>query len=395
MNNHLLSSLRLKRRPIQRRPIQRRLVATSISLASLVGLLVSPVSAAINHPNQAQQSVKVCHAANGLRVTNVDVCRGLAFYKGKTMTFIDIGSIGGPFDAPGIAITPFLQQYLGVTVNISPFPSGNSIPGQDFLAHATPDGLTFGMLNPLNDVSDILLNTPGINFNPERLAYLVQSGVNASPLIAAQNSGYTNFSQVVSASKNGTLTMLTQNTGTLNTILRTWMGVLGVHPHYISGYAKLADEVTGLVRGDGPIGQFDLSLACPLLQSGKAVVLATTIVPPVGTNCRKYLTGVPTLKSLEKQYPPKTKKTKTEWSTLLALFSVTGNPMVTQTSVASFKINTLRAAIQWSFAQPSFKTTMFNFGQNPTYGNPVKAKQSYLTALTLGKSVICFVQGTC
>lgn len=354
--------------------------------------MASPVVSAATH---SRSQVKSCRTANGIKVTNASICKGLAFYKGKTMTFVDIGSIGGPFDDPGIALQPLLNKYLGVTVDISPFPSGNSIPGQDFLAHATPTGLTFGMLNPLNDIQDILTGQPGINFNPARLAYLVQNGPNASPLLAASGSGYTKLSQLVSASKAGTLKMLTQNTGTLNTIQRAWMGVLGLHPKYIAAYASLASEEQGLVRGDGPLGVFDLSLACGLLQQGKAIAVATTVVPPVGTNCRKYLLGVPTMAQTEKLYPPKTKAQKVQWSTLLTLFSVTGNPTVTQTSVAGYKIQALRAAMQWAYAQPSYKATMLNFGQNPTYRSPVQAKLAYEKALRLGHSVVCYLKGTC
>jgi len=371
----------------------RRTAAVAVSLCSLVGLMASPVSAAM-HSNSASNS-KTCRTANGIRIKDAGICKGLAFYAGKTMTFVDIGSIGGPFYDPGVALQPLFKQYLGVNLVISPYPIGNSIPGQDALARALPDGLTIGMLNPLNDIQDILTHVPGINFNPARMAYLVQNGPNASPLIASSSSGYTNFGQVVAASKAGTLKMLTQNTGTLNTVQRTWMGVLGLHPKYISGYASLGQEVQGLIRGDGPMGIFDLSLACGVLQQGKAVVLATSIVPPVGTNCRKYLTNVPTLKESEKLYPPKTKLQKIQWNTLLSLFAVTGNPTVTQTSVAGYKVQTLRAAMKWAYAQQSYSSSMLNFGQNPTYHNPVQAKQAYESALKLGARVVCFIQGSC
>lgn len=366
-----------------------RVAIACASLVGFAGLIVAPVSAATQKPT------KVCKSANGIRVKDAGICKGLAFYTGRTITYVNIGSIGGPFDDLAIAMQPYLEQYLGATVNIASYPTGNTIPGQDYLAHALPDGLTVGLLNPLNDVSDILTSTPGINFNPGRLAYLVSAGVAGSPLVTPVGSGYTSFGQLISASTAGKLKMLTQTTGTTNTILRTWMGVMGIRPTWISGYNKLADEVTGLLRGDGPIADIDLSFSCGMLQAGKVIALATNVVPPVNTNCRKYLAVVPTFKQLEKTYPPTTKKLKTEWNTLNSLLAVTGNPTVTQTSVAGYKVNTLRAAMKWAYTQPAFKTTMLGFGQNPTYGNPVQSKQNYLTALRLGKSVICYVQETC
>lgn len=366
-----------------------RVFVVGAALLSLSGLLIAPVSAATS------KTAKPCHSANGIRVTDQGICKGLAFYHGQTINSYNIGSIGGPFDDLAIAEQTYLAAYLGATVNIVSYTTGNTIPGQDALAHAAPDGLSIGLLNPLNDIADILTNVPGISFNPARLAYLAQAGVSGSPLVALAGSGYTTFAQVVAAGQAGTLKILTQNTGTTNTILRTWMGVMGLKPQWITGYSKLADETTGLLRGDGPMADIDLSLSCSILQAGKVIALATNVVPPVGTNCRKYLAAVPTLKQLEAKYPPKTKKLKTQWATLLSLLSITGNPTVTQTSVSGYKINTLRAALKWVYAQPGFRSEMLQFGLNPTYVNPVQAKQSYITALNLGQSVACYVAQTC
>lgn len=356
-------------------------------VAMVFGLLAAPVTAATHH------SAKTCRSANGVKVTNALVCKGLAFYKGKTMTYINVGSIGGPFDDPGIAMQPYLEKYLGVSYQITSYPTGNTIPGQDQIAHATPDGLTIGPLNQLNDVSDILTNTPGINFNPARLAYLIQAGVNASPFLAKSGSGITNFKQLFTLSKAGKLKVLSEQTGTLTTILRILMGTLGLNPQYVTGYSKLADEVQGFIRGDAPLGLFDMSLVCGLMQSNQAVALATNVVPPAGTKCRSNVANAPTYKDLEKMFPPKTKKQKQQWISLNALVQASGTPIVTQTSVPAYKVATLRAALQWTFKQPGFRTTMLNFGLNPTPGNPVKAKKNYQQLLSYGKSILCYIPG--
>jgi hypothetical protein len=366
----------------------------TLAAAAFVGMsaLALPLGASASNANK---STKNCTSANGVKIrNNALVCQGLAFYRGQTMTIYNIASIGGPFDDLDITAQPFLQQFLGVTANITSITTGNSIPGQDALASSTPNGLTIGVLNPLNDASLILEKTPGINFNPARMVYLAATGPSPQPLIATPSSGYTTFNAVIAASKAGTLKTLTQNTGTANTLLRAWFGVMGLKPTWVTGYTSLSNEVTGLVRGDGPMAMVTLSNSCSLLQANQAVAIATNSVPPLGTNCRKYLTGIPSFKSLAKQYGT-TRATKKLWSTILALDAASGTPFVTQTSVPGYKTAALRAAMQWMFKQTGFITQMESFGLNPTYTDPVVAKTDYQTTVALGSSVICYVEGTC
>ncbi len=364
-----------------------RFLISGVALLSMAGGLAAPVSA--SSPN-----VKKCVSANGVRVKDTQICKGLAFYKGKTMSAYNIASIGGPFYDFVVAAQPYLAQYLGTTVNVVSITTGNSVPGQDALAHATPDGLSIGVLNVLNDVSLVLTNTPGINFNPARMAYIGATGPATQPFLALPNSQYKSFDDVIAASKAGTLKVLTQTSGTVNTLLRTWFGVMGLKPQWISGYSSLSLETTGFLRGDGPLAEIGLSNSCGALIAGQAVAIATNIIPPLGTNCRKYVTGVPTFKNFEQKYA-KTAKQKKLFNTLLALDAASGTPFVTQTSVASYKVAALRAALQWTFKQPAFLTAMLGFGLNPKYTDPVVAKSNYQESIKLGPQVVCYIQGTC
>lgn len=357
----------------------------------IAGVVIAPVSAAVSSHSSGN-----CVAANGVRVRNDPLtCKGLSFYKGKTLNLYNIGSIGGPFYNLDLALQPNLAAFLGATVNIVSYTTGNTIPGQDTLAHAAPDGLSIGLLNPLSDISLIATNTPGLNFNPGRLVFLSQSGPSSSPLLTTPGSGYTSFSQLFAASKNGTLKMMTQTTGTANTQLRLWMAALGIKPQWITGYSSLALEVTGFLRHDGPLAAISLSNSCQPMIAGQMVALAINIVPTPGTNCRKFLTAIPTFKSLEKQYPPKTREAKRLWETLNALDLASGTPVVTQTAVANTKIAALRAAIKWTYAQANFKTSVFAFGLSTAYLDPVKAKENFINSVKLGASVSCYLAGTC
>ncbi len=60
--------------------------------------------------------------------------KGLAFYKGKTVTFIIPSAVGGSVDQLGRDVGAEMGQYLHATFNYENIPTGNLIPGQDTLA---------------------------------------------------------------------------------------------------------------------------------------------------------------------------------------------------------------------------------------------------------------------
>jgi hypothetical protein len=357
------------------------------------GALSLPLTASASTANK--KSSGNCTTANGIKIKdNPSVCKGIAFYKGQTITLYNIASIGGPFDDLDIVAQPFLQQYFGATVNILSITTGNTIPGQDAEMAATPNGLTLGLFNVLNDASLILEGDTAVNFNPAREAYLAATGPAPQPMVTTPGSGYTSFASMMSASSAGNLKTLTQDSGTANTLLRVWYGVQGLKTQWIPGYTSLALENTGLLRGDGPLAMISLSTSCSELQAGTEIAIMANDVPPPGTDCRKYLTGLPSFKTLAKQYG-KTKAQKKLWSTVLALDAASGTPFVTQTGVAGYKIDALRNMMVWMFKQPGFITGAEADGLNPTYTSPTAAKADYVTTLKDGKSVICYVEGSC
>lgn len=367
----------------------RRVLAAGAVVLGAVGMIAAPAIAS------TAQTSKICHSANGIRITDPLVCQGLAYYKGKTMDFIEPASVGGPFDLQAEAEIPGLQSYLGATIEETRITTGNSIPGQDAIASAASNGLTIGLLNPLNDASLILEKQPGINFNPARMAYL--SGTAALPMAlqVLPGKGYSNFASWLVAAKSGSMKMVTQATGSENTVFRALAAALGAvksstSPAWVTGYTSLTNEITGYLRDDAPVGYLNLSNTCNLLQSSQSIAIMVNSVPQVGTDCRKYLTNVPTIASLAKKYG-KTSAEKNLFATVETLNSLTGNPTVTQTSVAGYKIDALRAALKWVYAQSSFKSAMLYDGLSPQYVDPVVAKTLYEDAVKYGKTVICYV----
>ena len=370
----------------------RRYLLTGVAAAAAMSSIV------ITGPVSASSSAKTpshCTTANGIKVRDPLVCKGLAFYRGQTLTDFDISSVGSAFYDETVAVQPLVAAYLGATVNVPIYSIGNTIPGQDAMASSVPNGLSFGILNVLNDASLILTNTPGINFNPARLAFLSGTQVNSTPFITQPSTSFKSFADVLAANKAGSLKVLTETTGTINTYLRVWFGVEGIKPQWVTGYSSLSQYTAGFVRGDGPLADISLSSSCPLLIGGQAVALATNTVPPVGTNCRKYLAAVPTLKDLYKEYPPTTKAQRNLWQILFALNNDQGYPFATQTGVPAYKVDTLRAALKWAYAQPSFRSQMLANGLNPNYVDPVIAKNNFRALISNGAKITCYIEATC
>jgi len=131
-----------------------------------------------------------------------------------------------------------MAEYLHATSVVENVPQGNTIPGSDQIAAATPDGLTLGLLNPVSDASLVLTNTPGLNFNPERLGYIAENAGGASALVVSNSSPYQTFADLKNSPT--PINMLTEASGSANTVLRAWMGVMGVKVHWISGYGRSA-----------------------------------------------------------------------------------------------------------------------------------------------------------
>lgn len=348
------------------------------------------IGAAIPATVSLQASASVAHhVASG---KNSPVKRGLRFYRGKTISFVSDGGPGGLFDIYARDIAPYLGTYLHATVNIVDVPGGASITGQNQAESANPDGLTIGELNSLADASNVLQHKPGINFNPGRVAYISSFGPGTLVLVASPSSPVKSIAQLKQSTT--PVKVLTTQSGTGPALTRAIMGAMHFPVQWISGYQNDTAMITGFLRGDGPLTWLPLSLAGPLLSNGKAVALADTVFPPKGTMYRNLLQGIATTKDLMKKYPPRTHADKKSYvavgliNQMAAVF-----PLFTGTSVAGYKIEALRTAMQWAYHQQSLQKTLLFQGQNDQYQNPVQAKQIYINALSDSKVLISYMAG--
>jgi len=317
---------------------------------------------------------------------------GKKFYAGKTISFISPGSVGGLFDLIARDLAPYLATYLHSTVNVTDIPAGATIPGQNFTEAATPDGLTIGELNSVGDAANVLTGTPGINFNPGRVAYIASYAPTPLVLLATPASGLTSFSQLQNAVT--PIKGLTLTTGTGPTISRSLMGVLHLKINWITGYQNQNAQITGLLRGDGQFAWVTLQAGGPLIQSGQVRLLAITSRAPKGMAYESLIKSAPTTAEILKQYPAKSRADKKGYAAVTLINQMASVlPIFTQTGVPAARVEALRAATKWAFKQSALQTQLLNQGINDQYRDPVAAKLLYINALKESGVLVPYILG--
>jgi tripartite-type tricarboxylate transporter receptor subunit TctC len=96
------------------------------------------------------------------------------FYKGKTITVVQIVDAGGTGDLRRKALFPFLQKYIpgNPTIVSDYMPGGGGRKAANHVYRvAKPDGLTIGGM-PSSLVSNAILDTGGVQYDIDKLTYL-------------------------------------------------------------------------------------------------------------------------------------------------------------------------------------------------------------------------------
>ena len=96
------------------------------------------------------------------------------FYKGKTITVVQIVSAGGTGDLRRKALFPFLQKYIpgNPTIVSDYMPGGGGRKAANHVYRvAKPDGLTIGGMSS-SLVTNAILDTGGVQYDIDKLVYL-------------------------------------------------------------------------------------------------------------------------------------------------------------------------------------------------------------------------------
>lgn len=317
--------------------------------------------------------------------------RGLAFYNGKTVKFISPDAPGGGYDTWARILAPYLQKYLNATVDVVNIPQANTVTGQDQTEASPSDGLTVGWLNTIGDIEETATDTPGLNFNPERVAFIGSTAANTTVWVVSPNTTTCPLRTWSALETQTTLSspvsLISQTQGTSFTFGMLSRYAFGISEHVITGYPNTSSIVSGFLRGDGCTALLGLSSAGPLLQAGKADVLAYDNPPPSSNPYSSYLPASLNIASFEKAFKATTIREKDALSAFNGLSTLDGRILFTQQKVSSDKVAALRWAMQKAMANPNLEQQAIGSGNNTGFIGGAALKQRYINGLQIGKRV--------
>jgi tripartite-type tricarboxylate transporter receptor subunit TctC len=361
------------------------LLAGSMTVATVMAF--APVASAATTPK-----AKSCTSGVGTKVTGASECAGLAYYKGKNMTFVAADSPGGGFDQYARDYAPYIAKYLGLASdNVLNIPAGNTVAGQNAVAGSTPNGLEVGWLNAGPDIEDIVLNVPGVQFNPEGVPMLGATAASDSAVVALKSSacaawdhGFASLLKENTASD--PVTEPIQTTGSTTYSLLLMNGVFGVHYKALPGYASSSALIAGWARGDGCVIEDPVSSLASYITSGVAVPLLLSVPLQSSNHYAKAFVGVPTFAQAVKTYS-KYIKNKTQKAAVTALIQSATTPRAFFVPAKTPKNEQaiLRDAFKWASDNATLKTLLLSQGNPTGYQTGAVAKANYISFLSSAK----------
>lgn len=313
--------------------------------------------------------------------------QGLNFYQGKIITFIVPSAAGSEFDVATRIVVPFIENYLHATIEVHDIATGASITGQDTLAGSSPNGLTIGIFETASDISNLIQNLPGLNFNPEHEVMLGGPTNSATLLVASPNSPYKNFRDLQRDTSSDPARLLLQSTSRSNILVRLFLKAFGVKANFVYGFTSSVSIEQGFLNGDGTLDILPITTNEPLVQGGKATAIYQDFKPPKGAPYYSLLAGVPDMAQVATKYAgttPLAKRALSLWKAFNTNSSVAiGGPA----RISSSKVVALRAAIQYAFTRPVVTKDFIQQGAPTGYTSGPTEKAGYVSNLTLVKPI--------
>lgn len=304
----------------------------------------------------------------------------VSYFHGKTITMIAPDNPGGSFDQWSRLLAPAMGKYLGATVNVENIPPGNTVVGQNTLAHSQPNGLTIGWLNAIEDVSfSIGAGSGGVNFNPADEDMIAAPGQNITVWVTDPSSSYTSWQSIVNSSQ--PVSTLDVTSGTADLYLRTLYGAYGVKSKIITGYESSKLLAAGFLRHDAPVAEEEFTVFANAISAGEARPVLLTNPASPSDPATKSLLQVPTIAQMAKQFPPKTATEKAALQEILSLVSLPGNILSAAQGTPAGELAALRAAAQSALTSASVQKQAETEGLTPGYFSGQACQSDYKAAL--------------
>lgn len=262
----------------------------------------------------------------------------LAFYNGKTVTFIVATKAGGGYDAYARLITPYLQKNLpGSTVIVKNVPGAGHIIGANEIYNSKPDGLTLGTFNKGLIMSQIA-GLEGIKFDLAKFTWLADASTESRAFIVGSKTPYKSIDDLKNYGKE--IKMASAGVGSAShSDALLLSNIFGFKVKMISGYSG-QDADLAMMRGeiDGQVGAYDSMRS--LLENKEARALLV-----IGRNKIKGMEDVPLL---SEKAPPDKKAIADLMNTQAWL----ARPIAAPPGMPGGKARVLREAIKKSLEDP-------------------------------------------
>ena len=329
---------------------------------------------------------KSCRTSTGVKITDQQVCKGLNYYRGKTISLIAGGNPGGSFDAVARTFQPELQEFLGATVNVV----NNASPtaAQNMVAASQANGLTLGLLNCVPDAVGVATGNPVVNFNPAKVQMYGTEGANSDMYLVTKSSPFQSFGALINSTSASTpVNELSLASGYDTTVQLLVNASFGIHAHVITGYGNEAALVAGFNRGDGQLMFGPLTSTGPLALAGSDNPVAISRQAPAGNPFANGVANVPALAALETQFPAKTTDEKNARVALNAFIPAGAQVVFGPARTPSYLNKTLIAAMFWTVRTEKEKQTALLKGLTPGWQSPTKMLSTYKTMLRMAPTV--------
>jgi len=317
---------------------------------------------------------------------------GASQYKGETIRWVIDSTPGTSLYDEASILAPHIGAYLHATVDIVPMPAGAGIPGQDYVADASPNGMTIGTLNSGTDLIDPLMGLPSISFKMQDEAIIGAEGASPVVFIACKGSPFTTFSQALADKK--VFNAITFQ-GATNAGQEILFGGYGAQSHFVSGYASQADAAAGCLRGDGYTDYNALASAgiASGISAGQLHPLLMGGPIPAGSADYSILSKVPTIAQFVAEHPPPAKN-KTAVDAISKLWNGDPNDIYfAPKGTPSSLVAALTAAFKAVMAMPSVQKQELTQGFSTTYISPDSAYKLLAAAvqgLDAGKTLLTY-----
>jgi hypothetical protein len=306
--------------------------------------------------------------------------RGLAFYKGKTITFISPGTPGATYDIWARLAAPYFASILHATVNVVDIPAGATIAGQDAAEAAVPNGLTIGMMDPVTDATNSITHTPGTNFNAQYTRFIGAFGP-ATEVWITKPGSITSWAGAVNSPAKLTECV---SVGYLAFLVVLANYLFHIPSTVLNGYGSPTTVESGYVRGDCDLVAQPLATVGPLIQAHQAVPLATAAKFPAGIGYRATVAGTPSIAQLAREFPPKTRTEKKVLTALLSIISVARYSVFVTSATPSSRVDALQYAMKKVMSNLGLTKTALNAGLPPGYETGTQLKKAYVALTALG-----------